>query len=151
MALFQPDIPGNTGNLIRLGACLGVTVNIIEPAGFRLDDRALRRAGMDYVDLAAMRRHDSWNEFERWRRDEGLRLVLLTTTAAMPYFKVDFSPNDIILVGRESAGVPPHVHEAADLSVIIPMAAKARSINMATAAAMALGEALRQTRSFPHS
>ena len=149
LALFQPDIPGNTGNLIRLCACLGVTLNIIEPAGFRLDDTALKRAGMDYFDLAAIRRHVHWAEFEDWRKAAGHRLVLMTTTAAKPYTQVEFARSDILLIGRESSGVPPYVHEAADIAALIPMAASARSINMAAAAAMTLGEALRQTDGFP--
>ncbi len=149
LALFEPDIPQNAGNLLRLGACLGVPVDIIEPCGFVLDDRRLRRAGLDYLEAAEMRRHGSWAAFEAWRRGAGARLVLLTTRAAPAYTEATFRADDILLVGRESAGVPEAVHASADLSVRIPMRPGMRSINVATAAAMVLGEALRQTRGFP--
>jgi len=146
LALFEPDIPQNTGAILRLGACLGVAVDIIEPCGFVLDDRRLRRAGMDYLDRVAMSRHASWEAFHRGPAG---RLVLLTTRGEdrLPGFR--FRNGDTILLGRESAGVPETVHDAADARVVIPMTEGARSLNVALAAALALGEALRQTEQFP--
>ncbi len=149
LALFQPDIPQNTGTILRLCACLGVPADIIEPAGFDVSDRNLRRAGMDYIERANICRHVSWNAFEEWRRSNGHRLVLATTKGAMPYTDFSFSAQDIILMGRESAGVPPEVHHAADARIIIPMHPETRSLNIAVSAAMMVGEALRQTASFP--
>ena len=143
LALFQPDIPQNTGTLIRLGACLGVPVDIIEPCGFLWRDAKLKRAGMDYLDLAEVSRHASWEAFRAARA--GSRMVLLTTKAAEPYTGFGFLPSDILVVGRESAGVPDAVHDAADARLIIPMRPGLRSLNVALAAAMVLGEALRQT------
>ena len=149
LALYQPDIPQNTGTMLRLAACLGVPVDIIEPAGFDVSDRNFRRAGLDYLDHADITRHASWGTFEDWRMNAGLRLVLATTKAALPYTDFLFAPNDILLLGRESAGVPEDVHEATDARVIIPMREGLRSMNVAVAAAIILGEALRQTASFP--
>ncbi len=148
IALYQPDIPQNTGTLLRLGACLGVPVDIIEPCGFVITDRGLARAGMDYLDMAVMQRHDSWSAFleEQGRRG---RLILLTTKAAMAYTAFRFQPGDTILLGRETAGVPDGVHARADARLIIPMLAGRRSLNVALSAAMALGEALRQLEGFP--
>jgi tRNA (cytidine/uridine-2'-O-)-methyltransferase len=146
LALYEPDIPQNAGALLRLGACLGVAVDLIEPAGFVLGDRRLKRAGMDYLDLAELRRHASWARFLEQRRG---RLVLLTTRAITVYHRFAFEPDDILLLGRESAGVPDHVHEAVDARLRIPLRPGARSLNMALAAAMVLGEALRQTELFP--
>ncbi|MCB1503300.1 MAG: tRNA (cytidine(34)-2'-O)-methyltransferase [Bauldia sp.] len=149
LALYQPDIPQNAGNIFRLAACLGVPVDVVEPAGFDLSDRALRRAGMDYIPHAAIRRHLDWSAFEAARRGEGRRLVLLTTRAEESYLDFAFSPRDVLLLGRESAGVPDAVHEAADARIVIPIRAGLRSLNVASAAAMVLGEALRQTGGFP--
>ena len=147
LALYQPDIPQNAGSLIRLGACLGVGLDIIEPCGFLLSDRNFRRAGMDYAAQAAVRRHDSW---DRFCQDRGPgRLVLLTTKAAQSYVSFAFAPTDILLVGRESAGVPDEVHNIADARLLIPMQPGLRSLNVAQAAAMVMGEALRQTAGFP--
>lgn len=146
IALFQPDIPGNTGTILRLAACLGVTVDVIEPAGFDLSDRALKRAGMDYLEMASLVRHASWNEFEQWRGREGRRLVLFSTVATIPYTVFSFRDGDILLFGRESAGVPDDVHHTADYRLLIPMKEKARSLNVALSAAMAAGEAMRQVR-----
>lgn len=146
LALYQPDIPQNAGTILRLGACLGVPVDVIGPAGFDLSDRALKRAGLDYLAHAALRRHDDWASFEAWRRMEGLRLVLLTTSASQPYTALAYEERDVLLCGRESAGVPSHVHDAADARVLIPMSDGLRSLNVAVAAAMVTGEALRQTR-----
>ncbi len=147
LALYQPDIPQNAGSLIRLCACLGVGLDLIEPCGFLVSDRNFRRAGLDYAALAMVTRHPSWATFQG-ARPAG-RLVLLTTKAAQPYAGFEFRPDDTILVGRESAGVPDDVHDAADARLLIPMQPGLRSINVAQAAAMALGEALRQTDSFP--
>ncbi len=148
LALFQPDIPQNAGALIRLGACLGVAVDIIEPCGFVLSDRRLRRAGMDYLGSAEMIRHQSWAAF-RAACTADARLVLLTTSGTLPYHRFAFAPQDVILVGRESAGVPDEVHAASAARLLIPMRPGLRSINVALAAAMVLGEALRQTGRFP--
>ena len=142
LALFEPDIPQNTGTLIRLGACLGVPVDIIEPCGFAFTDKSLKRAGMDYLERATIHRHGSWEEFLE-SRDPG-RIVLLSTRAAEPYTGFSFAPDDTLLLGRESAGVPEGVHTRADARVLIPMADGARSLNVALAGAMVLGEALRQ-------
>lgn len=145
IALFQPDIPGNTGAILRLAACLGVAVDLIEPAGFELSDRALKRAGMDYLERAALTRHASWEAFEAWRQEEGRRLLLFTTRAAVPYTALCYRDGDVLLFGRESAGVPEEVHRAANCRLVIPMREEARSLNVALAAAMVCGEALRQT------
>ncbi|MBC7102491.1 MAG: tRNA (cytidine(34)-2'-O)-methyltransferase [Parvibaculum sp.] len=148
LALYEPDIPPNVGTLIRLGACLGVALDIIEPCGFPWDDRDLKRAAMDYGALGEVERHSSWESFAI-NRPEGARIVLLTTRAALPFTGFRFRPSDILLLGRESAGVPAPVHEAADARVTIPMRPPARSLNIALAAAMVLSEALRQTNGFP--
>ena len=145
IALYQPDIPGNTGTILRLAACLALTVDIIEPAGFVLSDKNLKRAGMDYLASAVMVRHVNWERFDTWRREEGRRLILASTRAAVPYTRFDYRPDDILLFGRESAGVPDHVHDFADHRIIIPMVEGQRSINVAMSAAMITGEALRQT------
>ena len=144
LALFQPDIAQNAASLIRLGACLGVGVDIIEPCGFVFSDRGFKRAGLDYVELAQVTRHQSWQRY----RAPG-RLILLTTKAEMRYCDFSFAADDTILVGRESAGVPEDVHHAADARLLIAMRPGLRSINVAQAAAMVLGEALRQTNGFP--
>jgi tRNA (cytidine/uridine-2'-O-)-methyltransferase len=149
LALYQPDIPQNTGTMLRLCACLGVTAHLIEPAGFPISDKNFRRAGMDYIDLVDIRRHISWSDFEIWRNASGARLVLATTKGAVPYPEFSFRSDDIILMGRESAGVPDEVHEAADARLLIPMRAGLRSLNVAVSAAMMMGEALRQLDAFP--
>jgi tRNA (cytidine/uridine-2'-O-)-methyltransferase len=146
MALHQPDIAQNTGTILRLCACLGIDAHIVEPAGFPTSDRAFRRAGMDYLDHVTVMRHASWEAFEAWRRRESLRLVLLTTHAEASYLEQAFGIDDVILLGRESAGVPAQVHAAADLRVRIPMRPGLRSLNVAMAAAMVAGEVLRQIR-----
>ncbi|GAB1582604.1 tRNA (cytidine(34)-2'-O)-methyltransferase [Phyllobacterium phragmitis] len=146
IALYQPDIPGNTGTILRMAACLGIGVDVIEPAGFDISDRALRRAGMDYLEQAALTRHLDWTRFEDWRRSENRRLVLFSTKAAEPYTRFAFRLGDVLLFGRESAGVPDHVHQGADARLLIPMVEGARSLNIALSAAMAAGEALRQLR-----
>jgi tRNA (cytidine/uridine-2'-O-)-methyltransferase len=147
LALYQPDIPQNAGSLMRLCACLGVALDIIEPCGFLLTDRNFRRAGMDYAAQADIRRHESWGRFQETRTPG--RLVLLTTKASQAYTGFDFAPSDTLLVGQESAGVPDDVHRDADARVLIPMRPGFRSLNVAQAAAMVLGEALRQTGGFP--
>jgi tRNA (cytidine/uridine-2'-O-)-methyltransferase len=149
IALLQPDIPQNTGTILRLCACLGVEAHIVEPAGFPVTDRAFLRAGMDYLDQVTIVRHASWEAFETWRRTAGLRLVLFTTRATVSYLDHRYRDDDILLFGRESAGAPDDVHAAADARLTIPMRQDLRSINVAMACAMALGEALRQTRSTP--
>lgn len=149
LALYQPDIPQNAGTLMRLGACLGVPVDLIEPAGFDSSDRNFRRAGLDYLAQLDLTRHASFASFEAWRRQEGRRLVLATTRGSTTYVEHAFDPDDILLVGRESAGVPDAVHEAAGARVIVPMRPGLRSLNVAVAAAMVLGEALRQTGGLP--
>jgi tRNA (cytidine/uridine-2'-O-)-methyltransferase len=149
LALYQPDIPQNAGTLMRLCACLGLGVEIVEPAGFPTGDRAFRRAGLDYLDHVAVSRHASFAAFEAWRRRARLRLVLLSTRAETAYWDFSFAPSDVLMVGRESAGVPDAVHAAADARLKVPMRAGLRSLNVAVAAAMVLGEALRQTRSVP--
>lgn len=146
IALYQPDIPGNTGTILRMAACLGLAVDVIEPAGFDLSDRSLKRAGMDYLEQAALTRHLDWTHFEQWRRDAGRRTLLLSTKAAEPYTDFAFRPNDILLFGRESAGVPDNVHDSADARLIIPMVEGARSLNLALSVAMTAGEAIRQMR-----
>ena len=151
LALFQPDIPQNAGTMLRMAACLGVPVEIVEPAGFDVSDRNLRRAGLDYLGSVTINRHASWRAFEEWRRRAGLRLVLATTKGALPYASFAFGRDDLILLGRESAGVPDEVHAAADARVVGPMQEGLRSLNVAVAAAMILGEALRQTGTFPAS
>jgi tRNA (cytidine/uridine-2'-O-)-methyltransferase len=145
LALYEPDIPQNTGTILRLCACLGVTAHLIEPAGFPITDRHFRRSGMDYLDAVTIERHASFAAFDEWRRRQGMRLVLFSTRAATPYLDHAFAPADILMFGRESAGVPDHVQAAADARLLIPMQPGLRSINVAMAAAMALGEALRQT------
>ena len=147
LALYQPDIPQNTGTLIRLTACLGVDIHIILPAGFLLTDRNLKKAGMDYLDLARLYKHASWEAFEAWRKTEGRRLIALTTKAPQPYISFSFAPTDILLAGRESAGLPDDVHAVCDARLIIPMV-QGRSLNVAVASSMVLGEALRQTGGF---
>ncbi len=144
LALYQPDIPQNTASLMRLCACLGVGLDIVEPCGFTLDDRSLRRVGMDYVRQAEVVRHADFDAL----RAAGGRIVLLSTKAALPYTRFSFSPGDTLLLGRESAGVPQAVHEACDARVLVPMRSEARALNVALAAALVLGEALRQTNGF---
>jgi tRNA (cytidine/uridine-2'-O-)-methyltransferase len=151
IALYEPDIPQNAGTILRLAACLGVEAHIIEPAGFPATDRAFRRAGMDYLDQVTIVRHGSWDEFAQWRKkiqalgDDG-RLILFTTRGSVSYLDYTYRRDDVLLFGRESAGVPEHVHVAADARLIIPIREGLRSLNVAVACAMALGEAMRQTR-----
>jgi tRNA (cytidine/uridine-2'-O-)-methyltransferase len=146
LALYQPDIPQNAGSLMRLCACLGVAMDVIEPCGFLFSNRNFRRAAMDYLTQLDLARHSSWQSF----RGGALgRLVLLTTKASTPYFTFSFAPSDTLLLGRESAGVPDEVHQVADARLLIPMRKGMRSLNVAQAASMVLGEALRQNALFP--
>jgi tRNA (cytidine/uridine-2'-O-)-methyltransferase len=154
MILFEPDMPQNLGSAIRLCACLGVELDIIEPCGFALSDKAIRRVSMDYGDCAKVTHHPSWARFHAgWRAEPDTdmpipRLILFTTKAALPYASFVFRPSDMLLFGRESAGVPDFVHAASDARLYIPMQREARSLNVINSAAMALGEALRQTDGF---
>ncbi len=145
IALYQPDIAGNTGTILRLAACLGLKVDIIEPAGFDLSDRNLKRAGMDYLASVALTRHVNWQEFNSFRRASNRRLILASTHAALPYTDFAYRADDILLFGRESAGVPDDVHGSADHRIVIPMVSGQRSLNIAMSVAMISGEALRQT------
>jgi tRNA (cytidine/uridine-2'-O-)-methyltransferase len=145
IALYQPDIPQNTGTILRLCACFGIEAHLIGPAGFPTSDRAFRRAGMDYLDAVTIVRHAAWDDFAAWRLEGRHRLVLLTTSGTKSYLDHRFAADDVLLFGRESAGVPPEVHQSADARLVIPMRSGMRSLNVAIAAAMAAGEALRQT------
>lgn len=149
IVLYQPDIPHNTGAILRFAACLGVGVDLIEPAGFDLSDRGLKRAGMDYVEQAMLTRHPSFETFEAARRESGARFILFTTAAGRAYFDFAFRSDDYLVFGRESAGVPDFVHERADERLIVPMRPGLRSINLAMTVALATAEALRQTGGFP--
>lgn len=149
IALYAPDIPQNTGTIVRLGACLGVPVHIIGPAGFDASERAFRRAGLDYIDHARLTDHVSFSSFDAWRKTENHRLLLLTTKSETPHTQFAYSANDILLCGRESSGVPDNIHAAVDGRVRVPIRPQLRSLNVAVALAMVLGEALRQTGGFP--
>jgi tRNA (cytidine/uridine-2'-O-)-methyltransferase len=149
LGLYQPDIPQNAGTILRMAACLGVAVDVIGPTGFDLTDRALKRAGLDYLAHVDLTRHADWTAFDAARRAAGRRLVLLTARGSTPYTGFTFRRDDVLLLGRESAGVPEDVHAVADARIRIPMRTGLRSLNIAVAAAMVLGEALRQTNAFP--
>jgi tRNA (cytidine/uridine-2'-O-)-methyltransferase len=146
LALYQPDMPPNTGAIMRLCTCLGVGLDIIEPCGFVLDDKKLKRVAMDYIDHLNYRRHASWDDFKN--QATGKRIVLLTTKTEQPYYNFAFRNDDILMVGRESAGVPFDVHQSVDAQITIPMHAAARSLNVGMAAAIVLAEALKQTGNF---
>lgn len=148
LALYQPDIAQNTGTLLRLGACLGVHLHIIHPTGFPFSERTLKRGALDYLEHASYTEHDSYAQFDAWRRSAGRRLVLLTTKSSQSAYAIEYAPNDVLMLGRESAGVPDDVAAAADLRVRIPMREGLRSINVAVAATLILGEAMRQTDGF---
>ncbi len=148
IALYQPDIPQNTGTILRTAACMAVGVDIIEPCGFILDDKRLRRAGMDYIDKADLERHISWSEFKKNCRKNRYRIILLTTSGDKSYCNFTFRANDCLLLGSESSGAPTEVHETVEARIRIPMADGVRSLNVAVAASMVLGEALRQTNYF---
>lgn len=150
LALYQPDIPQNTGTMMRLAAALNIPLDLIEPCGFVLDDKRFRRAAMDYMQKLDFTRHQSWENFyQETITTPKRRLILLSTKASVPYTDFSFQTGDVLMVGRESAGVPDDVHNQADHRVLIPMAQGLRSLNVAVSAAMVLGEALRQTNNFP--
>ncbi len=144
IALYEPDIPQNTGNIFRLGACLGVDVDIIEPTGFIFDDKKFKRSAMDYINHLNYKRHLDWEHFLKWVRDNQFRLILMTTKSDQSYYNFKFHPSDILLFGRESAGVPNNVHDIVDHRLTIPMKNGVRSINLSSSVALVIGEGLRQ-------
>ena len=145
IALYQPDIPQNTGNIFRLGACLGVSIDIIEPTGFIFDDKRFKRSAMDYLDHIDYKRHIDWQHFYDWKKENNFRLILMTTKSQESLYKFKFNPSDILLFGRESAGVPKNIHNIVDHRLKIPMKSGVRSINLSSSVALVLGEGLRQT------
>ena len=147
IALFEPDIPQNAGNIFRLGACLGIPIDVIEPTGFVIDDKRVKRASMDYYDYLDLKKHISWNSFYEWSKNNSYRLILLTTKSKKSYYNFAFQKNDILLFGRESAGVPDKVHRLVNERLTIPMVEGPRSINLSSSVAMIVGETIRQTRS----
>ena len=147
IALYQPDIPQNTGNIFRLGACLGVSVDIIEPTGFIFDDKKFKRSAMDYIDHIDYKKHIDWQQFYDWSQEEKYRLILMTTKARQSFYEFEFHSSDILLFGRESAGVPDNIHQIVDHRLTIPMKEGVRSINLSSSVALVLGEGLRQTNS----
>lgn len=149
IALYQPEIAGNVGTILRMAACLNVRCHIIEPCGFAFGERALKRSGMDYLELAVLQRHASWDAFTGWAEENGKTMVLMTTKGAQPLPRATFRHDDILIMGSESAGAPQAVHDMARIAVRIPMQRETRSLNMAIAAGIALGEALRQTSGYP--
>jgi tRNA (cytidine/uridine-2'-O-)-methyltransferase len=149
IALYEPDIPQNTGTILRHAACLGIEAHIIEPAGFPTSDRAFRRAGMDYLDQVEIVRHADWDAFESWRAGAAARLIVFTTRSRHSYLEHAFQRGDVLLFGRETSGVPEKVHAMADARLLIPMREGLRSLNVAMAAAMAVGEAIRQMQAQP--
>lgn len=151
IALYQPDIPQNTGNIFRLAACLGVSVDVIEPAGFFFDDKRLQRSLMDYIYHLDYKRHVDWETFFQWSKTHNYRLILLTTKSQKKYYEFEYNNNDILLFGRESAGVPEKIHQCVDERLLIPMQKGLRSLNVSNAASMIVGEALRQLNSFDYS
>lgn len=149
LALYQPDIPQNLGSVLRLCACMGVVCHIIEPCGFPLDDKRIRRAGMDYIDHVQWHRHASWHTFQGYMEQAGLRSILLTTKVTTPYTSVAYTENDVVILGRESAGVPQDVANACNLRVTIPMHGKMRSLNVALSAAIVVARAVAQNQNLP--
>ena len=147
IALYQPDIPQNTGNIFRLGACLGISVDIIEPTGFIFDDKKFKRSAMDYIDHIDYKRHIDWQQFYDWSQEKKYRLILMTTKARQSFYEFEFHSSDILLFGRESAGVPDNIHQIVDHRLTIPMKEGVRSINLSSSVALVLGEGLRQTNS----
>ena len=145
IALYQPDIPQNTGNIFRLGACLGVSIDIIEPTGFIFDDKRFKRSAMDYLDHIDYKRHVDWQHFYDWKKENNFRLILMTTKSQESLYNFKFNPSDILLFGRESAGVPKNIHNIVDHRLKIPMKSGVRSINLSSSVALVLGEGLRQT------
>ena len=149
IALFEPDIPQNTGTILRLGACLGLAVHFVGPAAFPTSEKSFRRAGLDYLDRVSVVNHVSFETFDAWRRQEERRTVLLTTKAEQAHIDFSYRENDVLLCGRESSGVPEAVHRAVDARIRVPMRHDLRSLNVAVSLAMVVGEALRQTEGFP--
>jgi tRNA (cytidine/uridine-2'-O-)-methyltransferase len=147
IALYQPDIPQNTGNIFRLGACLGVSVDIIEPTGFIFDDKKFKRSAMDYIDHIDYKKHIDWQQFYDWSQEKKYRLILMTTKARQSFYEFEFHSSDILLFGRESAGVPDNIHQIVNHRLTIPMKEGVRSINLSSSVALVLGEGLRQTNS----
>ena len=147
IALYQPDIPQNTGNIFRLGACLGVSVDIIEPTGFIFDDKKFKRSAMDYIDHIDYKKHIDWQQFYDWSQEKKYRLILMTTKAGQSFYEFEFHSSDILLFGRESAGVPDNIHQIVNHRFTIPMKEGVRSINLSSSVALVLGEGLRQTNS----
>ena len=147
IALYQPDIPQNTGNIFRLGACLGVSIDIIEPTGFIFDDKKFKRSAMDYIDHLNYKRHIDWQHFYDWSLEKKYRLILMTTKARQSFYEFEFHSSDILLFGRESAGVPDNIHQIVSHRLTIPMKKGVRSINLSSSVALVLGEGLRQTNS----
>ena len=147
IALYEPDIPQNTGNIFRLGACLGVSVDIIEPTGFIFDDKKFKRSAMDYIDHIDYKKHIDWQQFYDWSQEKKYRLILMTTKARQSFYEFEFHSSDILLFGRESAGVPDNIHQIVDHRLTIPMKEGVRSINLSSSVALVLGESLRQTNS----
>ena len=147
IALYQPDIPQNTGNIFRLGACLGISVDIIEPTGFIFDDKKFKRSAMDYINHIDYKRHIDWKHFYDWAQESKFRLILMTTKSKQSFYNFEFHSSDILLFGRESAGVPNNVHKIVDQRLTIPMKEGVRSINLSSSVALVLGEGLRQTNS----
>mgnify|MGYP001226246423 CR=1 FL=1 len=148
IALFEPDIPQNTGNIFRLGACLGIEIDIIEPTGYVFDDKRFRRSAMDYINLVKFQKHLDWNSFYKWANDSSFNIVLLTTKATKKYYDYKFKSNDILLFGRESSGVPNHVRENVNEKLLIPMVKEARSINLSSSVAIVASHACIQLRIF---
>ena len=144
IALFEPDIPQNTGNIFRLGACLGIEVDIIEPTGYIFDDKRLKRSSMDYIDHIKYKKHLDWEAFYKWVKENSFRLILLTTKSEKKYTDYQFQHRDILLFGRESAGVPQNIHDCVEEQLTIPMVKNLRSINVSSSVAMVIGEACRQ-------
>ena len=147
IALYQPDIPQNTGNIFRLGACLGVSIDIIEPTGFIFDDKKFKRSAMDYIDHIEYKKHIDWQQFYDWSQEKKYRLILMTTKAKQSFYEFEFHSSDILLFGRESAGVPDNIHQIVSHRLTIPMKKGVRSINLSSSVALVLGEGLRQTNS----
>ena len=148
IALYEPDIPQNTGNIFRLGACLGINIDIIEPTGYVFDDKRFKRSSMDYINHINYKRHLDWETFSNWSKKNNFRLILLTTKSDKIYYNYNFHNNDILIFGRESAGVPEKVHNAVDEKLTIPMVKGLRSINVSSAVALVVGEACRQLNLF---
>ena len=145
IALYQPDIPQNAGNIFRLGACLGVPVDIIEPTGFIFDDKKFKRSAMDYINHIEYKRHIDWQHFYNWTKKNKFRLILMTTKTSQSFYKFEFHSSDILLFGRESAGVPEKIHQSISDRLKIPMNENTRSLNIASSVAIVLAESLRQT------